>query len=330
MKQYILKRFTYMIVIVVLMSFFSFIIIQLPPGDFLTSYIATMEQQMGAQVDSAVIQQLRAFYGVDKSPVEQYFIWIRNMVMHGDFGRSMEWKQPVATLIASRIPYTIFLSLITLIFTYAVAIPIGIFSARKQYSIMDYIFSLFGFIGQATPSFFLALVLMYFMNQKFGISAGGILSPEYVNAPMSLRKFGDYLAHLPIPIFVIGWAGMANVIRVMRATLLDESKKLYVVAARARGLKEQKLTYKYPVRVALNPIISSIGSIFPSIISGATVTAIVLDIPTIGSLLYNALLSQDMYLAGACVLILTVMTVIGMFISDILLVIVDPRIRLNE
>ena len=328
MKQYILKRFFYMIVIVLLMSLFAFVVIQLPPGDYLTTYVANLEQQMGAQADPAVIQQLRATYGVDKPMPVQYLLWMRNM-FHGDFGKSFEWNQPVVQLISDRLPITVLISLLTLIFTYVIAVPIGIYSARHQYSILDYVFSVFGFIGLATPSFFLALVLMFLLNQNFGVSAGGIYSPGFADAPASFAKFVDLLKHLPIPIFVIGLAGMANVIRVMRATLLDELRKPYVVAARARGLKENAMIYKYPVRVALNPIISSIGSVLPGIISGATVTAIVLDIPTIGSLLYKALLSQDMYLAGASILILTVMTVVGTFLSDILLVVVDPRIRLN-
>ena len=327
MKQYILKRFLYMIVIVLLMSLFAFIVIQLPPGDYLTTYVANLEQQMGAQADPAVIQQLRASYGVDKPMLVQYFLWMRNMFL-GDFGKSFEWNQPVLQLISDRMGITVLLSVLTLIFTYVVAVPIGIYSARHQYSVLDYVFSVVGFIGLAVPSFFLALVLMFLLNQHFGISAGGINSPEFASAPASFAKFVDFLKHLPIPIFVIGLAGMANVIRVMRATLLDELKKPYVVAARARGLRENTMIYKYPVRVALNPIISSIGSVLPGIVSGATVTAIVLDIPTIGSLLYKALLSQDMYLAGASILILTVMTVVGTFLSDILLVVVDPRIRL--
>lgn len=250
-------------------------------------------------------------------------------MLKGDFGQSFQWKQPVKALIASRMPMTIALSVITLVFAYALAIPIGIYSARHQYSVGDYLASILGFIGLATPSFFLALILMYYSNRYFGLSVGGFYSPEFQNAPWSMARLWDLCKHLPIPVIVIGLASMANVIRILRATLLDELKRPYVVAARARGLKENKMIYKYPVRVALNPIISSIGSILPSIVSGATVTAIVLDIPTVGSLLYNALLSQDMYLAGTSVLMLTAITVVGTFISDILLVVVDPRIRLQ-
>ncbi|WMJ87592.1 ABC transporter permease [Anaerocolumna sp. MB42-C2] len=327
MKKYILRRLLYMIILLWVMSVFAFIVIQLPPGDYLTSYIANLQQQMG-QVDDSVVQSLRTQYGLDNPMWQRYLLWMKNM-FQGDFGQSFEWKQSVGILLASRMPMTILLSAITLLFAYACAIPIGIFSARHQYSVGDYVFSVLGFIGLATPSFFLALIMMYYSNRYLGISVGGFFSPEYQNAPWSLLRVRDLIKHLPIPVFVIGLASMANVIRILRATLLDELKRPYVVAARARGLKENKMIYKYPVRVALNPIISSIGSILPSIVSGATVTAIVLDIPTVGSLLYKALLSQDMYLAGASILMLTAITVIGTFLSDILLVVVDPRIKIG-
>lgn len=327
MKKYILKRLIYMIIVLSIMSVFAFIVIQLPPGDYLTSYIANLEAQMGDVGESAV-ENLRRQYGLDRPMWEQYLLWISKM-FKGDFGMSFQWNQPVIDLISSRMPMTIFLSIITLLFAYAVAIPVGIYSARHQYSIGDYLATIVGFIGLATPSFFLALLLMYYSNRYLGLSVGGFFSPEYQNKAWSIAKIWDLCKHLPIPVVVIGLASMANVIRILRATLLDELKRPYVVAARARGLKENVMIYKYPVRVALNPIISSIGSILPSIVSGATVTAIVLDIPNVGSLLYNALLSQDMFLAGSCVLMLTAITVIGTFISDILLVVIDPRIRLQ-
>ncbi len=328
MAKYIGKRFIYMVVLLAIMSVFAFVVIQLPPGDYLTSYISNLEQQMGGEVDASVLEALKARYGMDKPMWEQYFLWIRNM-FQGDFGQSFQWQQPVKDLLFSYMPMTVLLSGVTLLFSYAIAVPIGIYSARHQYSIGDYTASVFGFIGLATPSFFLALVLMYYANQYLGLSVGGFFSPEYVNAPWSMAKFWDLCKHMVIPIIVIGLQSMANIIRILRASLLDELKRPYVVAARARGLKENKMIYKFPVRVALNPIISSIGSVLPSIVSGATVTAIVLNIPTVGSLLYNALLSQDMYLAGGSILFLTMITIIGMFISDILLVVVDPRIRLQ-
>ncbi len=328
MKQYLFKRFIYMVVIMLIMSFFAFIIVQLPPGDFIASYVANLEQQLGTAVDPAIIDSIRAQYGVDQPMMIQYFKWMSGM-LHGDFGQSFEWKMPVAQLIWDRMPDTVLISVLTLIFTYIIAVPIGIYSARHQYTIGDYIFSIIGFVGLAIPSFFLALVLMYWANVSLGMSVGGLQSPEYANAGWSLGRLWDFILHLPIPVFAIGIAGMANIIRVMRATLLDELKRPYVVAARARGLKENSMIYRYPVRVALNPIISSIGSILPGIVSGATVTAIVLDIPTVGSLLYKALLSQDMFLAGSCILMLTLMTIVGTFLSDILLVLIDPRIRLT-
>jgi len=326
MRDYIIKRFILMIVMLFIISIFSFIVIKLPPGDYVTAYISNLENQLGQAVSDEVIASIRRQYGLDKPTYLQYFYWIKNM-LKGDFGRSFEWQKPVAQLIWDNLGLTVVLSLLTLVVTYAIAIPLGIYSARHQYSILDYVFSTIGFIGLSTPSFFMALILMFLANKYLGISVGGIHSPEFLNAPWSVAKLLDTLLHFPIPIIVIGLQGTASVMRIMRATLLDELKRPYVTAARARGFNEKKLLYKYPVRVALNPIISTIGSILPGIVSGATVTAIVLDIPTIGSLLYSSLLSQDMYLSGACIMILAFMTILGTFISDVLLALVDPRIR---
>lgn len=328
MKNYIAKRILYMVILLVMISVFSFIVIQLPPGDYVSAYVARLSQEMGT-VDPQVVENLRHAYGMDRPMVQQYFVWLGNM-LHGDFGESFEWRRPVLELIADRLPMTLALSLLTTIVTYLIAIPIGIFSARKQYTIRDYILTIIGFIGLAMPSFFLALVLMYYSSKYLGISVGGVNSPEFINAPASLAKFWDTLKHLPIPVFVIGFAGIAQIMRVMRSTLLDELKKPYVTAARARGLEENRMIYRYPVRVALNPIISSIGWMLPSVVSGMTVTGIVLNIPTVGTLLYNALLSQDMYLSGACIMMLSILTVVGMLISDILLMVVDPRIRIDQ
>ena len=328
MKKYIISRIVLMFILLGLVSIFSFIVIELPPGDFVTRYIAILEREMGTSLGKDYEEALRIQLGFDKSNVEQYFYWMRNF-LKGDMGRSMEYRQSVNSLIKDRLPLTVALSLITLGFTYAIAIPIGIFSARHQYSIPDYIFTFLGFIGIATPSFFLALVLMYVLSKFFGLSVGGIYSIEFLNAPASFAKFVDMLKHLPLPIFVIMIQGMAGIIRVMRGQLLDEIKRPYVVAARARGLEENYLISRYPVRVALNPIISSMGNMLAAIVSGMTITAIVLNVPTIGSLLYNALLSQDMYLAGSCVMLLSALTVVGMFLSDILLAVMDPRIRFD-
>jgi peptide/nickel transport system permease protein len=327
MKKYILSRVVLMFVLLALVSVFSFTVIQLPPGDFVTKYVASLERELGGTLGPEYEEALRKQLGFDKSMTEQYFYWMRNL-LQGDMGRSMEYRASVNSLISDRFPLTIVLSLLTLVFTYLIAIPVGIFSARRQYSPLDYVFTCLGFIGIATPSFFLALVLMYGLS-KLGVSVGGIHSIEFLNAPASFAKFIDLCKHLPLPIFVIMIQGMAGIIRVMRGQLLDEIKRPYVVAARARGLEENELIYKYPVRVALNPIVSSAGNMLAAVVSGMTVTAIVMNVPTIGSLLYNALLSQDMYLAGSCIMILSALTVIGMFLSDILLMLVDPRIRLD-
>ncbi len=329
MRNYIIKRVIYMIVLMFVISFVSFIVIQLPPGDFLTTYLSKLSQDTGTTYTPEMLDAIKEQYGMNRPMVEQYFHWIGNIVFRGDFGRSLEWKQPVSALIASKMPVTVAISLITLLFTYIVAVPIGIYSARHQYSVPDYLFSALGFIGIATPSFLLALVLMYFCSNVLGLSVGGLYSPEFVNAPWGAAKLWDLIKHFPIPVLVIGLQGMASIIRIMRANLLDELKRPYVTAARARGVEETALLYKYPVRVAMNPIISTVGTILPGIISGATVTAIVLDLPTVGALMYKSLLSQDMYLAGGCMLVLALFTIIGTFLSDILLVMVDPRIRLD-
>ena len=328
MKAYIIRRLGYMILTLFLVSVFAFIVIQLPPGDYVSAYISKIQSQMG-EIDPEMVAGLRAAYGLDKSMLEQYFYWMGN-IFRGDFGTSFEWNRPVIELISERLGVTVLISVLTTLVTYLLAIPIGIYSARKQYSILDYVFTVIGFIGVATPSFFLALVMMYIFSTQFGMSVGGLNSPEFANAPMSLAKLWDTALHLPIPILVIGFQGIASTMRVMRSTLLDELKRPYVVAARARGLEENHMIYRYPVRVALNPIISSIGWMLPNIVSGMTVTGNVLPVQTIGTLLYNALLSQDMYLSGSCILILAFLTVVGMFISDMLLVLVDPRIRVDQ
>lgn len=328
MKAYIIRRLGFMVLLLFLVSIFSFIVIQLPPGDYVSAYVSRIASEMGT-IDPAYVENLRHSMGLDRPMWQQYFFWMGNM-LRGEFGTSFEWKRPVIDLIRDRLPATLLLSILTTIVTYALAVPIGIFSARHQYSLRDYLFTIIGFIGLATPSFFLALVLMFFASTAFGVSVGGLNSPEFMNAPASWAKALDTLKHLPIPVLVIGFQGIASTMRVMRSTLLDELKRPYVVAARARGLEENQMTYRYPVRVAMNPIISSLGWMLPNIVSGMTVTGIVLNIPTVGTLMYNALLSQDMYLSGACIMILSFLTVIGMFISDILLVVVDPRIRIDQ
>jgi len=325
MLSYLIRRFLYMILILLLVSVVAFIIIQLPPGDYLTSYIIQLEE-MGQKVDESQIVSLKKQYGLDLPIYLQYFKWMWKM-LHGDLGKSFEWNKPVSELIGERLMLTVIISLFTLIFTYAVAIPIGIYSATHQYSLGDYTFTVIGFAGLATPNFLFALVLMFMFYKYFGLSVGGLFSSQYQLAPWSAGKFIDMLKHLPIPIIVIGTAGTAGLIRVMRGCLLDELRKQYVITARAKGVAERALLFKYPVRVAINPIISTIGWTLPGIVSGETITAIVLSLPTTGPLLYRALMCQDMYLAGSTVMFLTFLTVIGTLVSDLLLVWIDPRIR---
>ncbi len=328
MLNYVLRRLLYMVFTLVALSVVVFIIIQLPPGDYLTTYVASLQAQ-GTTVDDQEVAALRARYGLDASPIEQYWLWITNFV-RGDMGRSFAYNRPVAELLADRLPLTIMLSVSTLFFVYLVAIPIGVYSALRQYSVGDYLLSIIGFIGMATPNFMLALILMYFFFKYFGISVGGLFSSEYVLEPWSLAKVWDMLQHLWVPVLVIGTAGTASIIRVMRSSLLDELGKQYVVTARAKGLSERRLTFKYPVRIAINPIVSTIGWQLPHIVSGETIIAIVLSLPTTGPLIYGALLNQDMFLAGSIVMMLSILTLIGTLISDILLVLVDPRISFEK
>ena len=326
MKFYLLRRFVYMVILLFAVSAFSFFLIDLPPGDYLTSYVASLRDSRGAEVDIAEVEALKQQYGLDQPLFMRYLKWMSNM-LRGDFGRSFAWNIEVSVMLSERLGITVLTAVLTLIFTYAVAIPIGIYSATHQYSLGDYFFTIIGFVGLAMPTFFLALVLMYYINRTTGFSVGGLYSPEFMNQPMSLLKFIDMLQHIAILVVAVGMAGMASVIRIMRSGILDELQKQYVISARSKGLNEVQLLLKYPVRLALNPIISTIGWILPSIVSGATVTAIVMNVPTIGALLYDALLAQDTYVAAASIMLLSFMTVIGMFISDVLLAVVDPRIR---
>jgi len=314
-----------MVIILLAVSVVAFIIIQLPPGDYLASYIMSLEAA-GEEVSEAEVASLRRQYGLDLPIYFQYFKWM-SRALRGDFGMSFYWNMPVSKLLAERVPLTVVISLFTLVFTYMVAIPIGIYSATHQYSVGDYTFTTIGFVGLATPNFLLALILMFFFYKYFGLSVGGLFSPQYEEAAWSIDKLVDLLKHLPIPIVVIGTAGTAGLVRVMRGCLLDELQKQYVITARAKGVHEKKLLFKYPVRVAVNPIISKIGWALPEIFSGATITAIVLNLPTTGPLLFRGLLSQDMYLTGGIIMILTSLTVLGTLLSDIFLVFLDPRIR---
>lgn len=326
MLRYVIKRLIYMVPTLFGMSIIAFLIIQLPPGDYVTSMIASMEES-GQNMDPAQIARLREIYGFDDPVWMQYWKWISGILFRGDFGHSFEWNRPVADLIWERMGSTLAISIAALLFVWAVSLPIGIYSAVRRHSIGDYTFTFLGFIGLAVPNFILALTLMYLSYRFFGQSVGGLYSPEYVDAPWSWAKFLDLLAHLWIPVIVIGTNGTAALIRILRANLSDELNKPYVITAKAKGLPEYKVVVKYPVRIALNPFVSAIGWVLPELISGVTITAIVLNLPTAGPLLLRALISQDMYLAGSFILLMGVLTLIGMLVSDILLALLDPRIR---
>ncbi|RLE06853.1 ABC transporter permease [Candidatus Aerophobetes bacterium] len=328
MLSYVIRRCFYMIIILLAVSVVSFIIIQLPPGDYLTNLVESLKAK-GVQVSEEQVLSLQRQYGLGLPLYIQYFKWMWNM-LHGNLGHSFQWNRPVSELIAERLPLTVIISILTMIFAYAVAIPVGIYSATHQYSIADYSFTVIGFMGLAIPNFLLALILMFIFYKYFGLHVGGLFSTEYQTAPWSVAKFLDMLKHLPIPIIVIGTAGTAGAIRVMRGCLLDELHQQYVITARAKGVSERQLLFKYPVRVAINPMVSTLGWTLPYIVSGETITSIVLSLPTTGPLLFGALISQDMYLAGSIIMLLTFLTVIGTLISDLLLAWVDPRIRYGK
>ncbi|MDA8405956.1 MAG: ABC transporter permease [Deltaproteobacteria bacterium] len=325
MLAYLIRRIMIMIPTLMAISIISFTIIQLPPGDFLTTYVAQLTAS-GETVDQAELESLRTRFGLDQPMYIQYLKWAWNFI-HGDFGHSFEWNKPVSELIGERLGLTVVISVSTLLFTWAVSIPIGIYSAVRQYSWLDYILTVLGFIGLATPNFLLALVLLWVSYAYFGLSIGGLFSPHFADAPWSLAKVVDLLEHVWIPVIIVGLAHTAKFIRIIRGNLLDELRKPYVVTARAKGLSETRLILKYPVRVAINPLVSTIGWTLPELISGIAITAVVLNLPTTGPLLLSALMSQDMQLAGTFIMFLSCLTVVGTLISDILLAWVDPRIR---
>lgn len=328
MLVFIAKRLLWMIPSLFAVSFLAFVLIQLPPGDYVTTYIATLAAS-NEIVDQNTAAQLRERFGLDDPMLIQYFKWIWGILSRGDFGISFEWQQPVSDLIWERMALTLVLALSTLIATWAIALPIGVFSAVRKYSIGDYFFTAFTFFGLAIPSFLLALVLMYVAAVEFGQDVGGLFSSQYENAPWSLEKMVDLFSHLWLPVIILAVSSTASLIRVMRANMLDELPKPYVTTARAKGLSEFRLLMKYPLMIALNPFISTIAWLLPNLISGSVVVAIVLNLPTAAPLLLQALMAQDMYLAGAFVLLICALTLIGSLISDILLALVDPRIRLE-
>lgn len=326
MFAYVIRRLLYMIPTLIAISLVSFFIIQLPPGDYLSTMVAELAQQ-GDRLDGTRLRALEERYGLGEPVYVQYWKWITGIVLRGDFGHSFEWNRPVASLIWQRLALTFVLSFSTLLFIWAVAFPTGIYSAVRKYSVGDYLATFVGFIGLAIPNFLLALVLMYVSFRYFNQSVGGLFSPQYIEAPWSWGKVADLLAHLWVPMIVLGTAGTAGLIRIMRANLLDELHKPYVATARAKGLSERRLLLKYPVRVALNPFVSTVGWVLPELVSGAAIVSIVLSLPTTGPLLLRALKSQDMYLAGGFIMMLSVLTVVGTLLSDLLLAWLDPRIR---
>lgn len=328
MVGYAIRRFIYMIVLMVVISVVSFTIIQLPPSDYVDIKVAQLMAQ-GQVVAEAEIESLKRLYGLDQPPLQQYLGWAWRL-LHGNLGRSFKFEQPVADLIMERLPLTLAINLLATALVYAIAVPIGIYSATHQYSIGDYAFTVVGFMGIATPGFLLALALMLLLHNLLGFGAGGLFSPQYQLADWSFAKVLDMMKHLVVAIVVEALAGTAGLIRVMRACLLDELKKPYVVTARSKGLDERKVLFKYPIRIAINPIVSTIGWMLPGIVSGGAIVEIVLSLPTIGPLILSGLTSLDMYLAGSAVMVLAFLTIIGSFVSDMLLVVVDPRIRYEK
>ncbi len=326
MFAYLIHRLLIMVPTLLAISVLIFVIIQLPPGDYLTTLVNELQSQ-GETVNLQKLDFLRQQYGFDKSLVEQYLMWVAGMVQ-GDFGFAFEYNLPVTEVVGDRLFLSMIVAIGTIIFTYLVAFPIGVYSATHQYSFTDHSLTFIGFLGLATPNFLLALIFLYFANVTFGTSIGGLMEPRYIDAPWSLDKILSILEHLWIPVVVIGTSGTAGMIRRLRANLLDELDKPYVVTAKAKGLTPMR-ALRYPLRMALNPFISDIGNLLPQIISGATIVAVVLSLPTTGPLLLRALQSQDMYLAGFLLMCLAVLTVIGVFVSDIALAALDPRIRLH-
>lgn len=325
MLPFILRRVLFMIPTLVVISIISFIIIEAPPGDYVDAYVDRLTAQMGS-VDSGEIEALRARYGLGQPWHVRYWRWMSG-VLQGDLGRSMQWNQPVTTLIADRLPWSLAVSVSSLVLVYAISIPIGIYSASNQYSLGDYMASIVGFIGLATPDFMIALIFLWLYFLGTGNVAVGLFSDEYIMAPWSFAKFLDLMSHIWLPALIVGTSGTAGLIRVMRANLLDELHKPYVMVARSKGLKERKILVKYPLRIAMNPVVSTIGWTLPALVNGELLVSMVLGLPTLAPLFVSSLLSQDMFLAGSIVFILSILTLVGTLISDILLAWLDPRIR---
>lgn len=328
MAQYILKRLLLLPLLIFIFSVIAFALIQAPPGDFVTSYIAELAAS-GSAMEKAQIDALRQQYGLDQPLYIQYFKWVGN-ILQGDLGVSLDWRKSNLELISERLLLTLMLGAFTLVITWSIAIPIGIYSATRQYSFLDYFFTVFNYIGVATPTFMTALILMWVAFKYFGASVTGLFSPEYVDAAWSWARIVDLLKHLWLPALILALDGTARLARIMRANLLDELKKPYMEMARAKGMSEWRLILKYPVRLAFNPLISTLGWYLPLLFSGSLIVATVLNLPTIGPLLLRALIVQDMFLAGAIILIYCLLAIVGTLVSDILLAWLDPRIRMEE
>ncbi|MEM7133868.1 MAG: ABC transporter permease [Chloroflexota bacterium] len=326
MLFFILRRLIMLLPILFLISVASYTLIELPPGDWVSTYINNLRTS-GVEVDEEEAERITQMYGFDQPAYQRYLRWMRGIIMRQDFGYSFQWNRSVNELLSERLPLTIAISFGSLIVSWLIAIPIGIYSATHQYSSLDYIFTTFGFIGLATPGFTLAMILAWALFRYFGFSSLGLYSVDFAGQPMSIAKFIDMLKHLILPLLMIGLAGTGITIRVMRNNLLDELKKQYVITARAKGVSEWGLLWKYPVRMAFNPIISTIGWVLPGIFGGDVLISLILGLPTIGPLLFGAVLGQDMFLAGSIIMILSLLTIVGTLLSDIALAWVDPRIR---
>jgi len=323
---YLIRRVMMLVPILILMSMVAFFLIELPPGDYVSFRIQQLRMS-GVEVSEDEAQRLMIQYGLDRPLPARYWRWVSGIVLRGNFGWSLQWNKSVNEILSERIPMTVTISLLALLLSWTVAIPIGIFSATHQYSVMDYVFTFLGFIGVATPGFLLALIIAWVLFAQFGFSMLGLYSKEYLDAPWSFAKFVDLLKHIWLPLILVGMGNTAATIRVVRNNLLDELRKQYVITARAKGLTEWGLLLKYPVRVAINPLLSTVSWVLPGLISGAVLIDIVLSLQTTGPVLLRAVLAQDMVLAGSIVLILSALTVVGALLGDILLALVDPRIR---
>jgi peptide/nickel transport system permease protein len=326
--RYIAQRLLLLPFLLLAYSFVIFVIIQAPPGDFLTAYVATLAAS-GSSIGAEQIQALRHEYGLDQPFIVQYLYWLREL-LHGNLGLSLEYQRPNADLIREQLGLTVALALMSFVLTWLIAVPAGIYSATHQRSVLDHIFTVINYIGIATPNFMLALILMWVAFAYFGISVTGLFSPDYADAPWSVARVIDLLQHIWLPAVVLGIAGTARLTRIMRANLLDELNKPYVMTARAKGLREWRLVLRYPVRLALNPLVSTIGWYLPALFSGSLIVATVMNLPNIGPLLLRALINQDMYLAGSILLIYSFLTIVGTLLSDVLLALIDPRIRMES